>query len=86
IENGQLIHNLKGHKRPISSLSVKDGMLFSGSYDRTIKVWDLGTGQLLQSLDSHKGLVSCLSVKDGMLISGSSDKKIKIWDFTPRST
>lgn len=41
---------LEDHSRPVLSLAIADGKLFSGSYDYTIKVWSLDSLQRLKTL------------------------------------
>jgi serine/threonine protein kinase len=77
--------DLVGHVYGISSLLVSaDGKrLISGSYDATIKVWDLETGKDTLTLRGHtKGVATLALGKDGKrLISGSEDQTIKVWDL-----
>ncbi|MBE9181566.1 serine/threonine protein kinase [Oculatella sp. LEGE 06141] len=58
----------------------------SGSYDRTIKVWDLQSGALLDTLEGHQDAVRDVAIStDGTtLVSGSGDKTIKVWDLQTR--
>lgn len=53
--------------------------LMSGSYDNTIRVWDLRTMKALQRATSHSSSVEALVSKDDKVYSGSSDQTIKIW-------
>ena len=57
--------------------------LYSGSADRTIRIWNLTTGQLEQTLNGHTDSVLALAITPGgrFLLSGSADKTIKIWDL-----
>jgi len=72
---------LTGHQDYIYCLTVKDGMLFSGSHDKTIKIWDIKSGTELHTLNGHQDTIRCLTVKDELLISSSNDNTIKIWDI-----
>jgi WD40 repeat protein len=56
--------------------------LVSGSEDKTIKIWEIGTGKLLLTLNGHEDWVSSVTISpDGKtLVSGSWDNTIKIWD------
>jgi WD40 repeat protein len=57
--------------------------LVSGSFDKTIKLWQIATGTALQTLKDHQKGVFALAVSaDGKLLaSGSWDELIKLWDL-----
>lgn len=57
--------------------------LYSGSADRTIRIWNLNTGQLEHTLNGHTDSVLALAISpcDRFLYSGSADKTIKIWNL-----
>lgn len=61
----------------------------TGSWDSTIRMWDLrgGTGAIFhQELEGHRGNISCLCFSAfGLLASGSWDKTIHIWKPSTRS-
>ena len=75
---------LRGHSDWVYSVVFSpDGQtLASGSYDTTIKLWDVKTGNLLQTLSGHSNSVLSVAYSpDGQtLASGSMDKTIKLWD------
>ncbi|MGB3420273.1 MAG: hypothetical protein WBA52_07530 [Dolichospermum sp.] len=75
---------LTGHSESVISVAYSpDGQtLASGSYDKTIKLWDVKTGNLLQTLKGHSELVWSVAYSpDGQtLASGSSDRTIKLWN------
>jgi WD40 repeat protein len=56
--------------------------LASGSYDKTVKLWDTQTGQENATLTGHGDWVSSVAFSlDGMtLASASYDKTVKLWD------
>jgi WD40 repeat protein len=56
--------------------------LASGSYDGTIRLWDLASGRELRRLEGHTdGVISVAFAPDGRsLASGSWDKTIRLWD------
>jgi TPR repeat protein len=59
---------------------LSDGLLASGSYDKTIKIWDR-SGKCITTLEGHTGgVLTLIELSDGLLASGSYDKTIKIWD------
>jgi len=54
--------------------------LASGSFDNTIKIWNLISGECIQTLKGHTNVVCSLAtLPDNKLASGSSDETIKIW-------
>jgi WD40 repeat protein len=58
-----------------------DNTLASGSWDKTIKIWDTVNGNELKTLEGHTGTVKALAVlPDYTLASSSNDKTIKIWE------
>ena len=65
------------------AISPDGQTLASGSYDKTIKVWNLRTGKLLHILLGHREAVQAVAFsRDGKLLaSGSWDKTIKLWNL-----
>ena len=50
----------KGHSSSVSSVTITpDGKyIVSGSWDRTIKIWDIKTAECLNTLEGHSNYVS----------------------------
>eukprot|EP00961_Rhodomonas_salina_P059042 793090-Rhodomonas_salina.1 len=57
-------------------------MLASGSWDRTVRLWNPSTGEEKRSLTGHTDFVTSVAFSpDGqMLASGSRDKTVRLWD------
>jgi WD40 repeat protein len=57
--------------------------LASGSYDQTIKLWDVHAGQCLNTLQSQAGTVRSLAFNaDGTILATCGlDETIKLWDM-----
>lgn len=73
---------LQGHTRGIiSRLFLPNGNLVTGSFDRTIKIWDCTTGACIQTLNGHAEPVTALAYNQNLLISGSQDHTIRIWNI-----
>ncbi|KAG9103127.1 hypothetical protein FRC06_000153 [Ceratobasidium sp. 370] len=85
---GQTVQVFKGHTGPVTCLAFFEAsqatILLSGSWDQTIKAWDVETGMLISTTKAHSDFLKTLLVVPhlGLLISGSSDKHIKLWDLT----
>jgi F-box and WD-40 domain protein MET30 len=70
-----------GHSNGVTCLQFRDNILATGSYDSTIKIWDIETGQEVRTLVGHASGIRALQFDDKKLISGSLDHTIKIWDW-----
>jgi hypothetical protein len=85
METGECLKVLEGHKSTVNSLVLSaDGRrVVSGSYDNTLRIWDMETGQCLQVLEGHTSMVSSLVLSaDGRrVVSGSNDNTLRIWDM-----
>jgi F-box/WD-40 domain protein 7 len=60
---------------------ANNNTLLSGSYDKTIKVWECNSYLCIKTITHDKGVRSFANLANGYFASGSSDKKIKIWDL-----
>src|SRR6185312_5424828 len=58
----KIISRLMGHTAGVISLALTDdeSLLFSGSVDSSIRIWDVGRGTCLQTLHEHDGTVGAL--------------------------
>jgi len=78
--------NLRGHTASISALAFDpDGrLLYSGSWDKWIRVWDVRTGECVRQWQAHSRAVMCLLVQRDaghatILISGGGDGRVCFW-------
>ncbi|KAL8143269.1 hypothetical protein V2J09_016301 [Rumex salicifolius] len=70
------------HLDAISSLSLsEDGtLLYSGSWDRMVKVWRVSNFKYLESISAHDDAVNAvISGFDGFVFTGSADGSVKVW-------
>lgn len=84
-KNFKCVKVFNNHSGFVDSLAVTpDGQkLISGSWDDTIKIWDLHKEELINTLKDHTSDVECVAITpDGQtLVSAGWDKTIKIWDL-----
>ena len=71
-----------GHKNWIRCLCpISNKILASGSYDKTIKIWNIEDRSIMSTLSGHTERVNVLCyVKEGVFVSGSWDKFLIIWN------
>lgn len=72
---------LRGHTDGIRCLQASDNTLATGSYDSTIRMWDLETLESTKVLTGHTGCVTALQFDSGKLISASMDGTLRIWNY-----
>jgi len=63
-------------------LALSQDSIYSGSDDKTVKLWSFETGKLLKTLREHAGEVNCMQAEPdkNILVTGSNDQTIKIFD------
>lgn len=67
------------HSDSISCLAVSNGLIYSGSWDKTIKVWSMSDFRCLESIKAHDDAINGLVASNGVVYSASADGKIKVW-------
>ena len=81
----QAVRTLTGHKHAVWSVAFSPNgqLLASGSWDNTLKLWQVqdGGAQLLKTLTGHKHAVFSVAFSPNgqLLASGSDDDTIKLW-------
>uniref|UniRef100_A0A8C7ER19 Kinesin-like protein KIF21A n=1 Tax=Neovison vison TaxID=452646 RepID=A0A8C7ER19_NEOVI len=78
----QCLHIAEGHTKAVLCVDSTDDLLFTGSKDRTCKVWNLVTGQEIMSLGGHpNNVVSVKYCNYTSLVFTVSTSYIKVWDI-----
>ena len=82
------VTTLKGHADGVMCLQLHETLshptfpvLISGSYDRTVRVWNLETGQTIRILCGHMRAVRALQFDEVKLITGSMDRTLRVWNW-----
>jgi WD40 repeat protein/serine/threonine protein kinase len=82
---GPMIRTFEGHSDWVRAVVLTpDGRCaISGSWDRTLRVWDLESGQSIRKLEGHTDWVNAVAVTpDGnRAISASADRTLRVWDL-----
>ncbi|XP_045634092.1 CMT1A duplicated region transcript 1 protein isoform X2 [Ursus americanus] len=72
----------RGHAGSVRALFLceEENFLLSGSYDLSIRSWDLKTGACIRIFNGHQGTVTCMDLYKNRLVSGARDCQVKEWD------
>ncbi|SJM87376.1 probable F-box protein MET30 [Zygosaccharomyces bailii] len=76
-----VVREFKGHMDGVLDLQFNSRLLFTGSYDSTIAIWDLCAGRLVRRLSGHTDGVKSMYFDGQKLITGSLDKTIRVWNY-----
>ncbi|XP_037616162.1 kinesin-like protein KIF21A isoform X1 [Sebastes umbrosus] len=76
----QCVYVAEGHTKPVLCVDATDDLLFTGSKDRTCKVWNLVTGQEIMSLADHPSSVVSVRYTSSLVFTVST-AYIKVWDI-----
>jgi WD40 repeat protein len=81
--NLRCVNTLSGHHSGIRAIAIQQrtNRVFTGSYDNTIKVWNLDGGSCEATLEGHAAWIRSLYCHstEPLLFSGSDDGEIKVW-------
>lgn len=90
IESRTVLHHIEGHENDVNAVCFADKasphIIYSGSDDATIKVWDrrsMGDGREAGAFVGHiEGLTYIDSKGDGRyILSNGKDQSMKLWDL-----
>jgi WD40 repeat protein len=75
IQDGSIVNSV--------SFSQDGSRVVSGSYDKTVRIWNTITGEVEAELTGHTGWVTSVAfAQDGSrVVSGSYDKTVWIWNM-----
>ena len=77
---------LEGHNDRVTSLAYSpDGtILASGSYDRTIRLWDMAAKEEIAPMEGHRRLVTSVAFSPDGTTLASGSASIRLWDVAAR--
>ncbi|XP_023043841.1 CMT1A duplicated region transcript 1 protein isoform X3 [Piliocolobus tephrosceles] len=72
----------RGHAGSVRALLLceEENFLLSGSYDLSIRYWDLKSGACTRIFSGHQGTITCMDLCKDRLVSGGRDCQVKVWD------
>ena len=73
---------LRGHQSLISCLlKLSDGRVATGSFDDTLRIWNIKNGECEHVLRGHIDSIHCIiQLFDGRIATGSDDYTLRIWN------
>ncbi|XP_058269873.1 autophagy-related protein 16-1 isoform X1 [Hemibagrus wyckioides] len=87
VDDYRLRHTLTGHSGKVLSARflLDNARIVSGSYDRTLKLWDLRSKVCMKTVFAGS---SCNDIvcTEQCVMSGHFDKKVRFWDIRAEST
>ncbi|KAI9472189.1 MAG: WD40-repeat-containing domain protein [Benjaminiella poitrasii] len=81
--NPYFVRALVGHGQSVRAIAAHGDTLISGSYDHTVRVWDIKTGRTVHILEGHTNRVYSVVIdpERNRCMSGSMDSSVRIWDL-----
>lgn len=87
-DSNKPVKRMQGHQQLINSVAFSpDGMyIASGSFDKSVRVWNGRDGNFVTTLRGHVGAVYSVvfSADSRMLLSASKDSTVKLWNLRTR--
>ena len=76
---GKCLHVLEGHQHAVSVLSLPNGIVITGSQDKTLRLWF--KGQLQKEIpNAHDDIIREICEVPGIgFVSCSNDESVKLW-------
>jgi WD40 repeat protein len=82
IKQYQCIENFYGHiDKIVSLIQLKNEKIVSGSYDNTIKIWNIHNLICEKTINEEGYVLSLLEFSPNMLLSGNSENKINLYNL-----
>ena len=79
------LHTFEGHTDIVASVAISpDGRFgLSGSWDKTLRLWDLSGGRCVRTFEGHTNWVNSVAISpDGRFgLSSSEDVTMRLWDL-----
>lgn len=82
-ENPYFVNVLKGHLASVRTVTAYANLVISGSYDSTVRVWDISTCECKYTLEGHSDRIYSVVYDPHRhrCYSASVDNTVRIWDL-----
>ncbi|BGP48556.1 pre-rRNA processing protein [Rhodotorula kratochvilovae] len=88
-ESGKWMRGLGGHKDVVASIAFRLGTseLYSSSFDRTVKLFDLSTLSYIETLFGHQDSIQAIDAlrAEVAVTAGGRDKTVRFWKTAEES-
>ncbi|ETO07169.1 WD-repeat protein [Reticulomyxa filosa] len=93
LSSSKLLKTFTEHNTSVCSIDYStfncSQLICSGSYDKTVRVWDVDANKQIQLFNGHSDYVFCVKFskyhyynnRRNVICSSSGDKTIRFWDF-----
>lgn len=84
VEPFAIVQVFRGHSSAVNSaIFSDDGKIITGSWDNSIREWDIETGAQLRRFNGHNGGVTAVALNPmtAQIVSSSYDNDLRIWDL-----
>jgi WD40 repeat protein len=83
VDNGRT-SNINAHDDAVSCLAStsaeSNAMLVSGSWDSSVKVWNIETSSPLMAWGEHESEIKCCAIDDNLVLSGDTSGVVCLFD------
>lgn len=90
LATGETVQRYSGHGPGVETVAFSpDGrFILSGSFDRTMKLWETSTGRFIRTFTGHTDSIEAVAFSpDGRLaLSGGWDTTLRLWDISTGET
>ena len=86
IRTYEFVDTLRDHTDSVTCMAIDANMLFTGSDDFTIRIWEMTQRYCVGVLEGHKDSIQDMIFlqENGLLLSCSFDKTICVWKYENR--
>ncbi|HEX4167156.1 MAG TPA: hypothetical protein VHZ55_16955 [Bryobacteraceae bacterium] len=73
---------LRGHIGQVNTVAIKNNVIVSGSWDKTVRIWDSETGQQFgEPLSGHEAPITAVAIDGHIVASGGRDGIVRLWNW-----